>query len=264
MNNPDEFEQTGNQVPIRIDELIACVHERLEQYDKLTEATQATPSYSPYLHPIIYTTNEGKTIQIPPDVQKKAIDQWKEVKKQQTQQNSQELQQMQNMQEMMGLGQGLGQQQSCNLPTSLGGQSLGQDPDHGNAQYAPFGSNQQSDQPDQLNQPGQLNQLNQPNQSFDQYDAPIQELPVGELPMSEEEPPSYNTHRYNPPTRPNRPMSVQDTFINTPNSYKQNDSQDKQMIVVKENNDSSMMYFVIIIFTLGALYYLHKNNKLNF
>lgn len=85
MNNtsdPNEYQFTGKQIPLKVNELVAFVHQKLEQYDNLVKETKSVPFYSPYAHPIIYTTPEGKTVQIPKEIQQQAIDQWTSATKQ--------------------------------------------------------------------------------------------------------------------------------------------------------------------------------------
>ena len=77
---PTDFIQTGNAVPVSEQELYEYVYENLERYDNLLQASEAQPSYSPYTQPIIYTSNNGKQVQIPEEIQKNAIDMWKKRK----------------------------------------------------------------------------------------------------------------------------------------------------------------------------------------
>lgn len=105
MNDPNDFENTGNQIPLKVDELINFVHQRLEQYDNLIETTQGQPTYSPYKDKIIYTSPEGRMVQIPQDVQKKAIDSWKKIKTQLKSSQDLEKQKMMNEQERLGISQ---------------------------------------------------------------------------------------------------------------------------------------------------------------
>jgi len=105
MNDPNDFENTGNQIPLKVDELVNFVHERLNQYDNLVETTQGQPTYSPYREPIIYTSPEGKMVQIPKEVQKKAIDSWKNRKTQLKGSQDLEKQRMMIEQERLGISQ---------------------------------------------------------------------------------------------------------------------------------------------------------------
>lgn len=66
MNN---FKQTGNNIPVYIDELEAHITRLLTVYDK----ADPKPKHNPYKHPIIHTTSEGKVIQVPKDFQQKTI-----------------------------------------------------------------------------------------------------------------------------------------------------------------------------------------------
>ena len=72
----DRYKKTGNKVPIKIDELMNQVYDKLDQHDRLVAATGATPDYSPYKDPIVYTTQDGRTVQIPDEIQRQAIKDW--------------------------------------------------------------------------------------------------------------------------------------------------------------------------------------------
>jgi hypothetical protein len=69
-----KFQQTGNQIQIPIDEMLGFVQDKLNQYDELIKATETVPESTPYKDPIYYSTQEGKMVQIPPYVQKQAVD----------------------------------------------------------------------------------------------------------------------------------------------------------------------------------------------
>jgi len=68
-----QYQQTGNQIHLPIDEMISHVRKKLEEYDELETATGSKPDFSPYGDPIIYITVEGKTVEIPKYIQEKAI-----------------------------------------------------------------------------------------------------------------------------------------------------------------------------------------------
>jgi hypothetical protein len=74
--SPD-YKQTGNKIPLSVDELASHVKQQLYQYDRLKDITQSEPGFNPYKNPVIYTTEEGKTVQIPAELQGQAIQQWK-------------------------------------------------------------------------------------------------------------------------------------------------------------------------------------------
>jgi hypothetical protein len=82
INDPTGYQQTGNKVPIPITEFTNYINEQLLQYDKLKEATKTEPEYNPYVQPIIYHTKNGKTVQIPKEIQMKAINDWINMKSQ--------------------------------------------------------------------------------------------------------------------------------------------------------------------------------------
>jgi hypothetical protein len=68
------FRETGNKVPISTEELIKYVHFRLLEFDAIVSEQKSIPSFNPYVDEIIYKTKEGKTIKIPVEIQKQAID----------------------------------------------------------------------------------------------------------------------------------------------------------------------------------------------
>ena len=71
--NPNNYEQTGNKIPITVDELVNNVKDKLVRFDQLKKATDALPSYNPYVDSIICNTSDGKTIQVPKEIQIRAI-----------------------------------------------------------------------------------------------------------------------------------------------------------------------------------------------
>ena len=73
MNN---FRETGNKVPISYDELLQYVHSKLNEFIATIAQTKSLSLNNPFKNPIIYTTPSGKTIRIPDEIQKKAIDFW--------------------------------------------------------------------------------------------------------------------------------------------------------------------------------------------
>ena len=81
MDPNTEYKETGNKVPLPMDELINFAQEKLQDFDRLVEATQSRPERSPYNSPIIYTTKEGKLVQIPEYIQQQAVNLWSSAKK---------------------------------------------------------------------------------------------------------------------------------------------------------------------------------------
>jgi hypothetical protein len=67
-----EYQKTGNNIQIPYNEMYNFVIQKLDEYDRLAEATQVEPPNSPFKNPIIYTTVDGKTVQIPMDIHAKA------------------------------------------------------------------------------------------------------------------------------------------------------------------------------------------------
>ncbi len=79
-NENVEYQPTGNNINLRMDELVEFVLEKIQQYEYMVKATETVPSFSPFKDPIIFTTQEGKTVQIPEYVQKEAIKIWNQRK----------------------------------------------------------------------------------------------------------------------------------------------------------------------------------------
>ena len=69
MNKDNKFNYTGQSLPVYIDELEQHIYKLLDNYDKAI----TKPKHNPYKNPIIHTTNQGKIIQIPTDLQLKTM-----------------------------------------------------------------------------------------------------------------------------------------------------------------------------------------------
>ena len=70
------FKETGNKVPVTVDELIRFSEQQLGEFDALVSQSKAIPSQNPYTDPIIYTTQEGQTIMVPQEILKLAVNNW--------------------------------------------------------------------------------------------------------------------------------------------------------------------------------------------
>ena len=91
-----QYQQTGNQIQVPMNEMVNFVSNKLYEYDELIKATESIPEQSPYKDPIYYTTEEGKMVQIPTYIQKQVVEQYMKEKinsVQESQQPSQQLQQ---------------------------------------------------------------------------------------------------------------------------------------------------------------------------
>jgi len=78
---PDGYRHTGTSYPINPDILQEYVTQQLAIYDQGTK--DGNPDdFSPYRDPILYQTEDGKVVQIPQDVQVKAINEWLQQKQQ--------------------------------------------------------------------------------------------------------------------------------------------------------------------------------------
>lgn len=76
MEDSKDYQFTGNSVPLQLDELKNYVTQLLFQYDKLVKVTDKKPEHNPYTDPIIYTTKEGKTVQIPEDIHNSIVSEY--------------------------------------------------------------------------------------------------------------------------------------------------------------------------------------------
>jgi len=81
MNGNIDYQPTGNQINLPVDKLISFVHEKISEYERLFKAIGTQPGLNPFKDPIIFTTEEGKTVQVPDYVQKEAIKSWNQNKK---------------------------------------------------------------------------------------------------------------------------------------------------------------------------------------
>lgn len=71
-----DYKQTGKSIPIKIPELTSFVHNKLDEYMYLTSSLQMQPKFNPFKQPIIYSTSEGKLVQVPDNIKKDAIASW--------------------------------------------------------------------------------------------------------------------------------------------------------------------------------------------
>jgi|LakMenEpi03Aug12_release.lakeMendotaPanAssembly.Ray.scaffolds.fasta_scaffold295451_2 hypothetical protein len=71
-----DFRETGNKIPISSDELINYAQTLLADFDTKISTNKSIPSVNPYVQPLIYKTNDGKTIRIPDEIQKQAVHIW--------------------------------------------------------------------------------------------------------------------------------------------------------------------------------------------
>lgn len=72
----DQYQQTGKKIPLKMDELMNFVVQKLEQFDYVVKGIGSVPDFNPYEDPIIYTTQEGKTVQVPKEIQRQAVINW--------------------------------------------------------------------------------------------------------------------------------------------------------------------------------------------
>ena len=71
-----EYRETGKKIPLTVEELHVHVIDKLYQYDELIKSTKTKPEQDPYVDPIVYVTKEGKTVQVPQNIQENAVKVW--------------------------------------------------------------------------------------------------------------------------------------------------------------------------------------------
>lgn len=69
-------QETGFNVVVSVKELITAVHEQLDKYHQLLQATGVPPVYNPYQSPVYYTDMQGKVVKVPPEIHQRAINSW--------------------------------------------------------------------------------------------------------------------------------------------------------------------------------------------
>jgi hypothetical protein len=73
-----EYKMTGKEIPLNVNILVKHIHNKLDEYAFLKESTQTEPGSNPFTQPVIFTTDEGKLVQVPAEIQKQAISTWKQ------------------------------------------------------------------------------------------------------------------------------------------------------------------------------------------
>ena len=77
------FQETGNKIPVTHEDLIKYCQYKLAQFDiAIATNKDITPNPNPYLDNLIYETEDGKTVMVPEEIQKEAIDMWRKRKNQ--------------------------------------------------------------------------------------------------------------------------------------------------------------------------------------
>nr|QBK88806.1 MAG: hypothetical protein LCMiAC01_04880 [Mimivirus LCMiAC01] len=74
MNNK-YFQQTGKNIDIGADKLIAHMYAQLRLYDNDINYNKVL-EYNPYKDPVIYRTKDNKIVEVPQNIKKIAIKQW--------------------------------------------------------------------------------------------------------------------------------------------------------------------------------------------
>jgi len=67
---------TGKSIPISTTVLMEYVMNNLIKYHEYLEATGEEPDFNPYKQPIVYTLEDGRSIEIPENVKIEAIKVW--------------------------------------------------------------------------------------------------------------------------------------------------------------------------------------------
>ena len=78
-NNDINYQVTGKNIPVPVQELTDFIKQKLEEYDLSGKNINAPDS--PYVSPLFYHTKDGKLIKIPEKVQNEAISSWQGFKK---------------------------------------------------------------------------------------------------------------------------------------------------------------------------------------
>lgn len=70
-----KYQETGTKIPIKKNELMELVFQELEAYEDYVKRNNGNEeiSNSPFNNQILLTTSEGKTIQVPIEIQEEAI-----------------------------------------------------------------------------------------------------------------------------------------------------------------------------------------------
>lgn len=76
MNN---YQETGNQVPVTVDELKESINIKLAEFDSQPNKDGLQ---NPYIDDIIHQTKNGKTVKVPKNIQLDVVNDWVENKKQ--------------------------------------------------------------------------------------------------------------------------------------------------------------------------------------
>lgn len=73
-----QYKPTGNNIPLTYQEIRVCIFDKLKAYDLIVgkDAQHSGTDYNPYTDTIIYTTPDGRSVQIPKDVQVAAVEEY--------------------------------------------------------------------------------------------------------------------------------------------------------------------------------------------
>lgn len=74
-----DYQETGNQVPVTVNELKDCINIKLAEFDSQPNKEGL---HNPYVDDIIHQTKNGKTIKVPKNIQLDIVNEWVEKKKQ--------------------------------------------------------------------------------------------------------------------------------------------------------------------------------------
>lgn len=75
----DGFTTTGAEIQVPVDEMVTYMKNQLAAYDKMLNEGKLDPaSPSPYSDPWVFTGRDQKQVQVPPQIQQMAIDEWRQ------------------------------------------------------------------------------------------------------------------------------------------------------------------------------------------
>lgn len=76
MEQSQQYRKTGNTHHIPLPDMIEHVVMKINQFNEIKEATGGVPPQNPFSDPIVFTTKDGRTVQIPEQVQQQAVQEY--------------------------------------------------------------------------------------------------------------------------------------------------------------------------------------------
>jgi len=214
---------TGNNISVPENELISSAHHHLNRYDELRQASGSIPQYNPYEQPIVYTTEDGRQVQIPEQIHQKAIDLWIANKNQNIGENN-------NTVDISGV-------------PDMSSVSYEQD-------YESIKNNQQNNQ--QNNIYANTNNFDK-SQHYSDF-SELEEVPDGYQSENSKESQIMNQQESTPRRTLIQPEQTEQTM---PSKI----SQASNILALDESSNHKMYWIILIIAIVGIAYYMKKYNK---